>query len=81
MNEFLGTITPEGVKTEPVNNNCIVCQKPWVKGEAGNVSFIAGNGAMVTYFFRFHKTCWNNLDKNEQWLIESSLVDNLTPTE
>ena len=28
-----------------------------------------------SYFFRSHKECWENLSDHEQWLIESSLID------
>ena len=31
-----------------------------------------------SYFFRSHKECWENLSDHEQWLIESSLIDEVS---
>ena len=78
-NEFLGIVTPhpDNKKTEPVNQNCVVCNKPWSSKDVRTTSFVAENGELLTYFWRSHKTCHNSLSAKGLHELESSFVDNL----
>ena len=77
MNKHLGTLTPEGKKTEPINKHCLICMRSLEETKNTTHSFLCENGEPVTYFFRTQKACWQSLSDLEKRAYESSLVDSI----
>lgn len=79
-NPYLGYY--EGAAPEPaydpgIEIDCFLCMEPLESKPRQTTSLVAENGGNRSYFYRVHKTCWENLSEQDQHMYEGSIVDNL----
>jgi len=70
----------DDVSSNPAHNPgleapCVVCAKK-LSRPMKTISLMI-DGDSKSYFYRTHKACWDGISEREQWLIESSVIDNI----
>lgn len=76
LNKYLGIVLPSDTKIEPRTNQCLFCGKE-LNEPLKTISMLAENGDHVTYFYRTHKNCYNEMPGEQIKEYEDSLIDNL----